>query len=90
VNSADFFVLGGCLLGFFAIMAAHEARAISRDSQAKERHDLAMKGINDARAVFLGARHEADRTSAVVDDLKVKTRDIDARVTVLELWKEGR
>jgi hypothetical protein len=84
VNTADLFVLGGCLLGFFAIMVAHEARAISRDNQARVRHDSVLKAVNDARSLFLGARQEVGLIRSDVDDLKVRTRDLDCRVRAME------
>lgn len=87
MTTADFFVLIGCLVGFFAIMAAHEARAIKRDEQARERHDNVMKAVNDARSLFLGARHEVGAIRSDVDDLKVKATDLDFRVRSLELGK---
>jgi ribose 5-phosphate isomerase RpiB len=84
MNTADFFVLGGCLLGFFAIMAAHELRAIRRDERAQERHATVIKAVNDARALFLGARQEVGGIRSDVDDLKVRAADLDFRVSALE------
>ena len=82
MSTWDWVVLAGCIGAFFALMLVHELRAMRRENRAILRHELEVKLINDTRAVFLGARHEADR-------VHVRVTNLEHRVTILEnLQKE--
>jgi hypothetical protein len=80
VTVADLGVLIGCICAFFLIMLAHELRAMRREDRAIDRHEREVKLINDARAVFLGARLENDALSKRVDSLEQWREEVDERL----------
>jgi hypothetical protein len=79
-TGADLVVVA--LTGVFVLL--HEFRASRRDDGRKADHATAIKEIRDARATFLGARHEVDCIRADVVDLKTRAKDLDERLLVLE------
>lgn len=88
MSLADYWVLGGTILAFFAIILVHERRefrrqdlhelaAQAREDRAIERHDREMGALNHNRALTLAAIDQRSRLEPRVEALEHRVKKLE-------------
>jgi hypothetical protein len=75
LSTADWFVLAGSLLGYFLMTLVHELRAVRREDRAVDRHEDAIKAINDNRNIALGDRADRQQLTKRTDWVELALAD---------------